>query len=150
MALFPTAESVPGVAAGGTYTLVLALDEPAAPEVGALGTCQFPAGGYAYTGSARASGGFARVDRHRRVAAGEHDARHWHVDFLTGHPATDLVDVARAAGIDAECRIARRLGDGPVPGFGASDCDCASHLSRRETVAEMARAVAAVYDDTSG
>jgi len=114
---------------GGTYTLLLDLPETVDVAVGALGTHRFPAGAYAYTGSALGSGGFTRVDRHRRVAAGDHDVCHWHIDYLTGHPDTTLVGVVTSPGVDAECAIARRLPAGPVDGFGASDCDCRSHLA---------------------
>ena len=124
---------------GGTYTLLLSLPRAADIEVGALGTYRLPAGAYAYTGSALGSGGFARVDRHRRVAAGEHDTRHWHVDYLTGHPATELVTVVTSTGVDAECAVAGRLPAGPVDGFGASDCDCRSHLAAAPSVAELHR-----------
>ncbi len=121
---------------GGTYTLLLSLPEPTTVGVGALGDVDLPAGAYAYTGSALGSGGFARVDRHRRVARGDHDARHWHVDYLTGHAATDLVGVV-TTGADAECRVARALPDGPVAGYGASDCDCRSHLAHAPSVAAL-------------
>lgn len=119
---------------GGTYTLVLALREPTTVAAGALEAVDLPAGAYAYTGSALGSGGFARVDRHRRVARGDHDVRHWHVDYLTGHPETELVGVVTTRA-DAECAVARALPDGPVPGFGASDCDCRSHLSHAPSLA---------------
>ncbi|PSP86054.1 DUF123 domain-containing protein [Halobacteriales archaeon QS_6_64_34] len=56
------------MAEGGTYTLVLARDHSGPIEVGALGAIDFPAGWYAYTGSALGSGGFSRIDRHRAVA----------------------------------------------------------------------------------
>ena len=130
---------------GGTYTLCLALPHPVEVEVGALGIHRFPAGAYAYTGSALGSGGFARVDRHRRVAAGENDTRHWHIDYLTGHPASELVTVVTTVGVDAECRIARRLPDGPVPGFGASDCDCPSHLAAADRIATLVDGVEAAH-----
>lgn len=125
----------------GTYTLVISLPEPAAVEVGALGEHWFDAGGHAYTGSALGPGGFGRIDRHRRVAAGEHDVRHWHVDHLLAHPATAVVAAGRTPGRDVECAVADALGDGPVPGFGASDCSCPSHLAFRETVNEVERPV---------
>jgi endonuclease-3 len=131
---------------GGTYTLLLALRRPTTVEVGALGAVDLAAGGYAYTGSALGSGGFARVDRHRRVAAGEHDVRHWHVDYLTGHPATRLVRVVRASGADAECGVARRLPDGPADGFGASDCGCRSHLAYDPSLAALDAAVTGVHE----
>ncbi|MFB6101942.1 MAG: DUF123 domain-containing protein [Haloplanus sp.] len=129
---------------GGTYTLILDLPHAVDIEVGALGTHHLSAGAYAYTGSALGRGGFARVDRHRRVAAGDHDVRHWHIDFLTGHPATDLVTVV-TAGVDAECAVAERLPPGPIPGFGASDCDCRSHLAAADAVTPLVDAVEAVY-----
>ena len=113
----------------GTYTLLVELDRPATVEVGALGEHAFDRGWYAYTGSAFGPGGFARVERHRELAAGERDARHWHVDHLLGHPDAAVREVVRSPDADVECAVARRLPEGPVPGFGASDCDCPSHLS---------------------
>ena len=134
---------------GGTYTLLLELSRDAALEVGALGTHRFPAGAYAYTGSALGSGGFARVDRHRRLAAGESDTRHWHVDYLTGHPATDLVTVVTSAGADVECAVAGRVPDGPVDGFGASDCDCRSHLATAPSLSALTEAVESAHRDAT-
>ncbi|MFW5937450.1 MAG: GIY-YIG nuclease family protein [Halanaeroarchaeum sp.] len=134
------------MAEGGTYTLVFSLPSPTTIEVGALGEHRFPAGGYCYTGSALGSGGFSRIDRHERVAAGEHDVRHWHVDYFGGHPAVELVAVERTPVQDCECGVARELGAGPVPGFGASDCDCRTHLSRFERV-DVARERAAGSHD---
>jgi len=128
-------------ASGGTYTLLLTLPEPAELEVGALGAYALDAGAYAYTGSALGSGGFARVDRHRRVAAGDHDTRHWHIDYLTGHPETELVAVVTSPGVDAECAVAGRLPDGPIAGFGASDCDCRSHLAADGTMETLRESV---------
>jgi endonuclease-3 len=117
---------------GGCYVLLVRLDRPADVTVGALGEHRLPAGWYGYVGSALGSGGFARVDRHRRIAAGDHDVRHWHVDYLLGHPAASLAAVSRVPGRDVECALATELGTGrgPVPGFGASDCECGSHLAR--------------------
>ncbi|MFB6206056.1 MAG: DUF123 domain-containing protein [Haloglomus sp.] len=127
---------------GGTYTLLVALPTAAVVEVGALGNHRLPAGWYAYTGSALGSGGFARVERHRDLAGGERDTRHWHVDYLLGHPDATLRDVVRSPGADVECAVARRLPLGPVDGFGASDCDCRSHLAHfedRETAVSAVR-----------
>jgi endonuclease-3 len=123
--------------AGGTYTLVLERDEDATITVGALGPREFPEGWYAYTGSALGSGGFGRIDRHRAVAAGENDTRHWHVDYLLGDQATTVDTVVRTEA-DIECAVATRV-DGPtvegfghVTGFGCSDCDCSTHLTYHE------------------
>lgn len=136
----------PSADAGGTYTLVVTLREPVTATVGALGEVTLPAGGYAYTGSAQGAGGFSRIDRHRRLAAGESDTRHWHVDYLLGHPATTLSDVVRTHGRDVECAVAEQLGAGPVPGFGASDCDCESHLTHRYAPSRLAAAARDAHD----
>ena len=132
--------------AGGTYTLVLERHSDGPIEVGALGYIDFPAGWYAYTGSALGPGGFSRVERHRAVASGDNDARHWHVDYLLGDDATSVATAVRTAA-DVECAVAGRLvdavGDG-VPDFGCSDCDCPSHLvgcgDREELVSAVERA----------
>ena len=114
---------------GGSYTLVVGLPNEATVTAGALGEHRLPAGAYAYTGSALGAGGFSRVDRHRRTARGDHDVRHWHVDYLLGHSAARVHRVVRSVGVDVECAVAERLPAGPIDGFGASDCDCPSHLA---------------------
>lgn len=113
----------------GTYTLLIELGDEVTVEVGALGEHTLARGWYAYTGSAFGPGGFVRVERHRELAAGERETRHWHVDYLLGHPEASVREVVRSPGVDVECAVAGRLPDGPVPGFGASDCDCPSHLA---------------------
>lgn len=149
----PTASpSEPGsdLPSKGTYTLVIASESPFETDVGALGARRFAAPVYCYTGSAFGTGGFGRIDRHRRVAAGEHDARHWHVDYLLGHAATSIAGAIKTHGADVECAVAERLGEGPIPGFGASDCDCPSHLVSRPgleaAIEELASVHAAVSD----
>jgi Uri superfamily endonuclease len=118
--------------AGGSYTLLVACETDTTVAVGALGDLALDAGWYAYSGTALGSGGFARVDRHRRVAAGEHDVRHWHVDHLLGADATHIAAVYRTPEVDAECEATAALAAVPdarlVDGFGASDCDCDAHL----------------------
>lgn len=113
----------------GVYLLVLRLPEARTLDVGALGRREFPAGWYVYVGSAHGAGGLrARLRRHRLL---EKPVR-WHVDTLRA--AAEFVE-AWAASLPAECECqwARRLAEAPganvpVPGFGASDCRCASHL----------------------
>jgi endonuclease-3 len=131
------------VVTGGTYTLVIELSETARIGVGALGTCTFDSGWYAYVGSANGPGGFARVDRHRELAAGDRDVRHWHVDYLLGHPGAAIDVVERTSGADAECRVAASIDGTAVPDFGCSDCDCDSHLfynSSRASLLDSVRA----------
>ena len=117
----------------GTYTLLVELSRPVDVRVGALGERTFRAGWYAYTGSAFGPGGLSRVERHRELASGERDVRHWHVDYLLGHPGAALRDVVVTEEEDVECTVARSLDGDVVPGFGASDCDCDSHLVRFPT-----------------
>ena len=124
----------------GTYTLLVELGRDAAVEVGALGERALDRGWYAYTGSAFGPGGFARVERHRELAAGERGTRRWHVDYLLGHPDTTVSGVVRSPDADVECAVARRLPAGPVEGFGASDCDCPSHLAALGNEETRARA----------
>jgi endonuclease-3 len=113
---------------GGTYTLIVEVSTPATIEVGALGTHEFAPGWYAYTGSALGPGGFSRVERHQELAAGERETRHWHVDYLLGHPAASVDAVIRSRGTDIECAVATSLDGEPVTDFGCSDCSCVSHL----------------------
>jgi endonuclease-3 len=113
---------------GGTYTLLVTLDRDVALAVGALGTVELTAGTHAYTGSAFGPGGFARVDRHRELAAGDRAGTHWHVDYLLEHDAASVEDVVTTPERDVECAVAHRLPTGPSE-FGASDCDCDGHLA---------------------
>nr|WP_238987624.1 GIY-YIG nuclease family protein [Halobellus captivus] len=137
---------MPDGAVGGTYTLVVELPTATTLSVGALGECRFPAGAYAYTGSALGSGGFSRVRRHRRTARGDHDVRHWHVDYLLGETDARIDRVVHAPGVDAECAVSDRLPAGPLDGFGASDCGCSSHLSAAEGLGDLSERVTRAYD----
>jgi endonuclease-3 len=138
---------------GGTYTLVVRLPESTTVEFGAAGERTLPAGWYAYTGSAFGPGGFARVDRHHRVATGEHDARHWHVDYLLGHPTTRIATVVRSPDAAVECAVASALAAAedvePVAGVGSSDCDCPTHLHGIPDRERLVRAVRAAHGDAS-
>jgi Uri superfamily endonuclease len=122
----------------GTYTLLIRIEEPTTVRVGALGDVRFEDALYAYTGSAFGTGGLKRIDRHARVASGENDARHWHVDYLLGANEATLVG-AFVTPDDAEDEIARSIEGEAVPRFGASDSSCDSHLKRttRDSVEEV-------------
>ncbi|USZ68387.1 GIY-YIG nuclease family protein [Halorussus salilacus] len=139
----------------GTYTLLIALDEAATVEFGAAGERDLAAGWYAYTGTAFGPGGFARIERHRELAAGERDARHWHVDYLLGYPASRVAGVVKSVGVDAECAVSRRLDtDGDldaetVAGLGASDCECDSHLRYARERDPLERAVRRAHERES-
>jgi len=122
-------------AAPGDYILWLALREPARLTVGRLGTFDFPAGVYAYVGSARGPGGLAgRLKHHQSPVL----RPHWHIDTLRA--AADLESVWWTAGAERlEHRWAAALAQLPgaqlpAPRFGASDCRCDSHLYRFDTI----------------
>lgn len=121
----------------GTYTLLIRIEEPKTIKVGALGDVCFEDALYAYTGSAFGTGGLSRIDRHARVASGENDARHWHIDYLLGCSESKLFG-AYTTPDDAEDEIARSIEGEPIEDFGASDSSCNSHLKRttRDAVEE--------------
>lgn len=116
----------------GTYVLALWLGAPQSISVGCLGSHRFPAGWYLYTGSARGAGGLrARLVRHQR-RLGPDKRAHWHLDFVREH-CTWAGAWVTPSQEHLECAWAQRLIDLPdtrivVPGFGASDCHCATHL----------------------
>ena len=110
----------------GCYLLLMRLPADTRIAVGALGTIDFPAGHYLYIGSAQKDL-TARLARHLRKGGKN---LHWHVDYLR-----EAADSCRALPIrtrdDLECELAaaaNRIAAHAVPGFGASDCFCPSHL----------------------
>lgn len=113
---------------GGVYAFVLR--QPARDlsiRVGALGAIGFVCGYYCYVGSARRNLR-ARLSRHLRT---RQKRLHWHIDYLRPHtePAGVVWWLQHVGG--TECGLSRqvaRLADASVPGFGCSDCSCASHL----------------------
>jgi Uri superfamily endonuclease len=95
----------------------------------------FPAGVYAYTGSALGATSVTlrvRIERHLAVRK----TVRWHIDHLLQSPASTVVAVVFADDPRRlECTVVRRLDALPgwrhlVQGFGASDCRerCPSHL----------------------
>jgi len=126
----------------GIYTLVLHLERGQRIRIGSLGELDLAPGYYAYTGSARGSGGLKRVNRHLEVLQGKRRTRKWHIDHLL--PLTRFVDVeVTVTGQDLECQIARSIGDRlfSVQGFGCTDCGCLSHLHCSEDLQDLTRAV---------
>ena len=134
----------------GTYTLVIELPSPWTIAVGALGERRFAAGWYAYTGSALGPGGLSRADRHHDVARGANDARHWHVDYLLGETAARIAAVGWTPGRDVECVVSGTIGGDAIPGFGASDCACQSHLRYRSDRERLVTAVCEAHGGAGG
>ena len=116
-------------------------------QIGRLGGVQLSKGWYVYVGSAFGPGGLAaRVSRHLRC----HKTRHWHIDHLIwattvrevwySQRQRDLEHCWAQAALDQPA--ARNL----LRGFGASDCQCLSHLVRfptREAVKTLFNALEA-------
>lgn len=111
----------------GTYALILHLSRAQTIRIGARGEFKFPRGHYLYIGSAM-NGLTARLARHLRS---EKKLR-WHIDYFLQH--AQVKEVWTHQGDERiECVWARAALAMPyarviAPRFGASDCDCATHL----------------------
>ena len=113
----------------GTYILILQLENDQVIQIGKLGRFSFLKGYYAYVGSALGPGGLAgRLKHHLHPSK----KLHWHLDYFRKKAV--LVEIwVREDKRTLEHEWASALGqlDGavvPVPGFGSSDCKCATHL----------------------
>ena len=123
----------------GTYIFVLRLASPTVITVGQMGRFEFPAGWYAYAGSAQGPGGLrARLSRHVRSPK----SLHWHIDHLraVAEPA-QVWHIEGAA--KRECARADALSklptaSLPLSGFGSSDCRCRAHLVHFSTPPDAA------------
>ncbi len=116
----------------GTYILILELPDSHTVEVGSLGAVIFEKGYYLYVGSALV-GLRTRLQRHLRA----NKRLHWHIDYLLPYGRIREIWYHRGSKRH-ECAWAdalqRMSGTEPsrVP-FGASDCDCHTHLFCSET-----------------
>ncbi len=126
---------------GGTYALEIEVGADLCTMVGALGEYTFPAGRYVYVGSALGQGGFKRIDRHRAIANGDHDTRHWHIDYLLGSRDVMLASVFRLVDVACECELATAIPGRRVAAFGASDCSCGAHLIQIQNVPAVRSAI---------
>ena len=89
------------------------------------------AGWYYYCGSAM-NGLSARINRH----LSDEKKNHWHIDFLLEHGQLQAAVPFVVHDARMEHELAAILhhtpGMTPVPGFGASDCNCNAHLFHSE------------------
>jgi Uri superfamily endonuclease len=108
----------------GSYILLAELAAKKDIVVGKLGHLSFPKASYAYVGSAM-NGLRARLVRHLR----EEKKLHWHIDYFLREAEIKEIIVCQAEE-RVECSLARALAGEfqSIPGFGASDCKCQSHL----------------------
>jgi Uri superfamily endonuclease len=112
------------VAAMRSYQLYILLEREIRLAVGRLGSFDFPAGSYVYTGSAKKNLE-ARVRRH----CSRDKKLRWHIDYLLASRHARILRVELSA--EEECSLNQAVaGTVLVPGFGASDCvrGCGSHL----------------------
>ncbi|MBE9504041.1 MAG: DNA/RNA nuclease SfsA [Proteobacteria bacterium] len=109
----------------GSYLIILRLDEDCSIEIGALGMIAFKKGYYIYVGSAMIAL-TKRIERHKRLRK----QMHWHIDYFRAKAGFHAALPIRSHS-NMECEIAagiKEISKGEIKGFGASDCNCASHL----------------------
>ncbi len=113
----------------GGYALLLRANRRRTVRIGRLGQLAVQPGCYVYVGSALGPGGVrARVGHHVHIT----QRPHWHIDYLRRAAALQHVwysyDSVRREHAWAD--IFAHLPDAsiPLPGFGASDCACPTHL----------------------
>lgn len=113
----------------GTYLLIMAANTSAKIQIGRLGTLHIQPGFYLYIGSAFGRGGIrTRVARQLKIP----NKKHWHIDYL--RPYVQLKAVSYSLTTEKlECQWATLIQTAPkfsmpLPGFGASDCSCVTHL----------------------
>jgi Uri superfamily endonuclease len=115
--------------APGTYVLILRSEITRTIQVGRMGTLTIQPGFYLYTGSALGPGGLrARVSRHFRGS----EKLHWHIDYLRQYAdpvaAWLAPDALRREHQWADALSRWKSLEPMMPGFGASDCGCVTHL----------------------
>ncbi|HBE91820.1 MAG TPA: DUF123 domain-containing protein [Gammaproteobacteria bacterium] len=114
---------------GGSYVLVMQLAHPQLITPGRLGRQTMPAGYYCYAGSAFGPGGLRARLRHHATPVSR---PHWHVDYL--RQKADLIEIWYTDTDEKrEHDYASLICKQPdtiqaIAGFGASDCNCTSHL----------------------
>lgn len=117
------------MAQSGTYILLLHLPLNTPLQIGKLGQFNFPAGFYTYVGSAFGSGGLAGRLKHHLSPVKK---AHWHIDYF--RTAAQVIEVWLSTNtVHREHEWADLLLAIPgasvlVDKFGASDCQCDSHL----------------------
>jgi Uri superfamily endonuclease len=113
----------------GNYVLLLHLPADEKLTIGKLGTFNFPAGWYAYVGSAFGSGGLVGRLKHHLEPV---ERPHWHIDYF--RRAARLQEIWLSPSLErreeawVDLMLAIPGATVVVEGFGASDSDRESHL----------------------
>ena len=113
----------------GTYALILSCASGSCVQIGRLGRLPLQPGYYIYLGSALGLRGLrARIAHHLKPSR----RPHWHIDYVRAHTQIQSIwfsyDARRRE--HQWARVMRTVRGALIPlfGFGASDCDCRSHL----------------------
>lgn len=110
---------------------MISVDEDCWISLGALGETFFPAGVYAYAGSALNS-----LDGRLRRHFSSKRKKHWHIDYLLEKGgAVDAYALPSTTRMECMLNALVDSLDGSrefAPGFGCSDCGCRTHLHRLE------------------
>ena len=113
----------------GTYILCLKLTSTTTLTIGKLGQFKFPKGFYYYIGSAFGPGGIAaRCKHHINISV----KPRWHMDYLRAHCQLESI-LFSTRNRHLECQWADELTQFDsteivANKFGASDCQCTTHL----------------------
>jgi Uri superfamily endonuclease len=113
----------------GTYLLFLSNTKSQKINIGKQGDFLFPSGLLVYVGSAFGSGGLmGRISHHLRVSR----KCHWHIDYLLQKmPVFQVLYTENPSRLEHEwAMLLKSIPELNIPmkRFGASDCQCASHL----------------------
>jgi len=118
----------------GVYIAIFYLPTTQQITVGKLGRFGFQKGFYFYAGSAQRNL-TRRFERHNKKVK----PLHWHIDYVSAR-AKMIGAITVVGGRDCECKLAKGLKilfKPELPGFGASDCRCGSHLFYAPTIASF-------------
>jgi Uri superfamily endonuclease len=132
----------------GTYILNAELSDHRAIKVGSLGSVAFEKGYYLYVGSAL-SGLQSRLQRHLRMEK----SLHWHIDYLLQYASVREI-LYHVGPEQYECAWADILHRMPgiepsEAAFGASDCDCRTHLFYTKSASSIKAFREVLQKDTS-
>ena len=108
----------------GIYILQITLETNKHINFGRDHNYYFQEGSYMYVGSAL-NGLDARIRRH----LSQDKKMHWHIDYLLRHTKIQRIYIKKTTK-NEECLYAQKFAQEftVIPGFGASDCNCISHL----------------------
>lgn len=112
----------------GLYKIFMFMPDTKEIKVGKLGSFVFKKGYYIYIGSAK-NALQARVSRH----LSKRKKMHWHIDYFLKNAFVTKTILYYEPEM-TECMLNKKTFESyanafyPVQGFGASDCDCISHL----------------------